>query len=362
MRTFKTIRDAEIAYAQLEERLLKLERGQSTPKGISFTQVKEIISKIEIPSADKLIRANEQDLTFDENAIVHKIFHRFMSGVNIKDFITTDDIYLGYSIDPLHLWYLHVDSDTSNLQLIKIWDNSGTPTLAIVAEFYEYSGSPTEIRVDAHFNPASNEINVLGSSALRWLLLYCKSINVSGTIGIGAAPVTQTGLSIAGVLLAAATFARGINLGASLKLKASADNDILSAIFINPAFDDNGKAGVVRRAIKSLSTELSELAGALAVTGNVNTADVYSVDGTQVVGNRQADPGTAATAPTAYALGANGTLGATYTAAEQALLNGYIAVQNGMYTSLLSLITQVNNLITDRNRLRTIIQAHGLMA
>jgi hypothetical protein len=64
-------------------------------------------------------------------------------------------------------------------------------------------------------------------------------------------------------------------------------------------------------------------------------------DGLRVLTTRQPDPGIAATAVA-------GSAGATYTATERALIN--------------SLVAQVNNLIADRDRLRTLVKTHGLMA
>jgi hypothetical protein len=95
---------------------------------------------------------------------------------------------------------------------------------------------------------------------------------------------------------------------------------------------------------------------------DVNAAGVFRVAGTQVVGARQADPGTVAAAPSVSASNTTQTADGVYSANEQQMLGELKTAIANMITSLLSLETQVNNLRTDRDNLRAVLQAHGLMA
>ncbi len=102
------------------------------------------------------------------------------------------------------------------------------------------------------------------------------------------------------------------------------------------------------------------LASPVAATVNVSTS--YEVAGTQVVAAQQADPGTVASTPSVTGAVVSGTAGNPYTAAEQTILNALVAASNTHNASISSLDAQVVNLITDRDRLRAILVAHGLMA
>jgi hypothetical protein len=98
------------------------------------------------------------------------------------------------------------------------------------------------------------------------------------------------------------------------------------------------------------------------VTGSINTSEQYKVDGTQVVTNRQADAGTAASSPV-YSLTTTAQVAdGVYSANEQTMLGELKTGLTNANTAIDLLKAQIDNLITDRDRLRTVLQAHGLMS
>ncbi len=102
------------------------------------------------------------------------------------------------------------------------------------------------------------------------------------------------------------------------------------------------------------------LASPVAATVNVSTS--YAVAGTQVVTAQQADPGTVASTPSTTSSVVSGTAGPLYTGTEQTLINALVAASNFHNADISTLAAQIVNLITDRNRIRAILIAHGLMA
>ncbi len=93
-----------------------------------------------------------------------------------------------------------------------------------------------------------------------------------------------------------------------------------------------------------------------------DVATEYRVAGTRVVTARQSTSSTTGASPTGGGSPVVGTAGATYTGVEQGLINGLIAELNASITAINSLDAEVNHLIADRDSLRAVLQAHGLMA
>ncbi|MEK7108828.1 MAG: tail fiber domain-containing protein, partial [Patescibacteria group bacterium] len=90
------------------------------------------------------------------------------------------------------------------------------------------------------------------------------NVDSTGHVGIGAAPSTNTGFNLnGGTITASAATAQGIVVSGATTLAAAANNDVLSAIRVNPIFSDGAFTGVTHYSLYSPGT------GVLYNAGNV---------------------------------------------------------------------------------------------
>jgi hypothetical protein len=104
------------------------------------------------------------------------------------------------------------------------------------------------------------------------------------------------------------------------------------------------------------------LVGELTPAGVMDVTTGYKVGGVQVVAAQETDPGAVATAPVVNTSLTAQSADLVYSANEVQMLNEMKTTQANQNTSLLSLEAAVNDLITDRDNLRAVLLAHGLMA
>ncbi len=316
MRSFKTIRDAEIAFAQMEERLRLLENGQNAKPtgqsvtGVSTEEIRRLLSNANNAVNDKVKQALEQDITYDSNFIQHQIYHEFLMGLKSFGSITTDDIFIGFSLAPPALWYLHMEATSANcLQLFVNWNNAGTWQLNLVCQWDSFDGTGLEAtRINQHLLPNGNDVFDCGWPGQEWKSINTKtayvkdastpgsvpfidasgnldedntnlfwdaankSLRIGPSLGIGNAPVLNTSLLINGDIRSAISgIAQAIVIGSGLTLKATANGDTLRAFVINPTFDDNGKTGVAHYAIFCTSTADSLMNGKFSKYNGIAT-------------------------------------------------------------------------------------------
>lgn len=96
--------------------------------------------------------------------------------------------------------------------------------------------------------------------------------------------------------------------------------------------------------------------------GSLDIPGAYKVGGVPIAGTPEPDPGTVAVSPSVGTTNTGSTAGGTYTATEQSMINTLVSAVTFLNTDVANLKTQVDNLITDRNNLRAVLQAHGVMA
>jgi hypothetical protein len=96
-------------------------------------------------------------------------------------------------------------------------------------------------------------------------------VEIADTLGIGTPPVSQRGIDFGGTITAVANEARGIRVGNSLTLAASADSDLLAGILVNPVFDAGAFAGVTKYGIYASTTEPNYFAGDLILGAKATT-------------------------------------------------------------------------------------------
>jgi hypothetical protein len=167
-------------------------------------------------------------------------------------------------------------------------------------------------------------------------------------------PVEVTGMIRA---MSTAGVAPAAGKGIEMRYNSGTDRGVLVSI-------DRATA-TYKRLVLDAADVLINISGATVLTTDAtgaNVVGVYKVAGTQVVTARQADAGAAASSPAVSTNNTAQTADGVYSANEQLMLNDLKSSMGTANTSLLALETAINALILDRDRIRTVLQAHGLMA
>jgi hypothetical protein len=150
---------------------------------------------------------------------------------------------------------------------------------AVASEIHAGAAHGAELVLEVTPNGATSPVTAVTIDGL--------GVEIADTLGIGTPPVSQRGIDFGGTITAVANEARGIRVGNSLTLAASADSDLLAGILVNPVFDAGAFAGVTKYGIYASTTEPNYFAGDLilgakattynnAVTEGIGAVPVYA--------------------------------------------------------------------------------------
>lgn len=183
MRSFPTLRDAEIAYSQLEQRVAMLEKGLSGKQrigtGSPVPQPKALFSPGQTPAPPFDI-----DSANDNNKIIHYLEHSFLSFVNVyKDLSVYPQIWILEDPQRLNVgWNLGIDDGSPNKDLLI---SKSPPTFDPVRALFRLRYNPAVpeawVYTEANIEPVNTVTHDIGAAGKLYRKGYFRDLQVPTT-------------------------------------------------------------------------------------------------------------------------------------------------------------------------------------